>query len=122
MFNAFKLPKDTDEQRVVRSATIQEATKIAANIPLEVAETMLQVMDEIAYVAHYGNQNAITDATVAMMMARTCVLGALLNVKINLTSIKDKVYVDDISNSVNSIEAEAIKIEKELLDWIKTKF
>ena len=90
VFAAFKLPKETEEEKAERSRVIQDATKQAAMVPMEVAEEIASVMETIIYVAHKGNRNAVTDACVAMMTARTCVLGALLNVRINLTSIKDE--------------------------------
>ena len=103
VFAAFKLPKD--------------ATKQAAMVPMEVAEEIASVMETIIYVAHKGNRNAVTDACVAMMTARTCVLGALLNVRINLTSIKDEAFVKRMSEKADFLESEAIRIEKKLLDW-----
>lgn len=120
VFAAFKLPKETDEEKAHRSNVIQETTKEAALVPMSVAENTAAIMDTIAYVAHNGNQNAVTDATVAMMAARTCVLGALLNVKINLSSIKDEAFVKELSDKADRLEKEAIAKEQELLTWIKT--
>lgn len=120
VFAAFKLPKETDEEKAHRSNVIQETTKEAALVPMSVAENAAAIMDTIAYVAHNGNQNAVTDATVAMMAARTCVLGALLNVKINLSSIKDEAFVKELSDKADRLEKETIAKEQELLTWIKT--
>lgn len=120
VFAAFKLPKDTDEEKEERSRVIQDATKEAALVPMEVAEEVASVMETIIYVAHKGNQNAVTDACVAMMAARTCVLGALLNVRINLSSIKDEKFVDKLKTKADFLESEAIRIEQKLLDWVKT--
>lgn len=120
VFAAFKLPKETDEEKAHRSNVIQEATKEAALVPMSVAENAAAIMDTIAYVAHNGNQNAVTDATVAMMAARTCVLGALLNVRINLSSIKDEAFVKELSEKADRLEKEAIAKEQEILTWIKT--
>ena len=113
----FKLPKETEEEKAERSRVIQDATKQAAMVPMEVAEEIASVMETIIYVAHKGNRNAVTDACVAMMTARTCVLGALLNVRINLTSIKDEAFVRRMSEKADFLESEAIRIEKKLLDW-----
>lgn len=118
VFEAFKLPKDTDEEKTERAKEIQAATKMAAEIPMEVARKALDMMDIITMVAENGNQNAITDACVSMMTARTAVLGALLNVKINLTSIKDIEYVALMTQEANYLEQEAIAKEKELLDKV----
>lgn len=121
VFAAFKLPKETEEEKAVRSRVIQDATKEAALVPMQVAEEVSLVMETIIYVAHKGNQNAVTDACVAMMAARTCVLGALLNVRINLSSIKDEAFVKRMKEKADHMEAEAIRIEQKLLNWVKTQ-
>lgn len=118
VFEAFKLPKETDEEKALRSEEIQTATKIAAEIPMEVARKAFEMMDIIAQVAESGNQNAITDACVAIMTARTAVLGALLNVKINLSSIKDVEYVALMTQEANYLEKEAIQKESRLLEKV----
>lgn len=118
VFEAFKLPKETDEEKAMRSEEIQTATKIAAEIPMEVARKAFEMMDIIAQVAENGNQNAITDACVAIMTARTAVLGALLNVKINLSSIKDIEYVALMTQEANYLEKEAIQKESGLLEKV----
>lgn len=122
VFEAFKLPKDTEEQKAERSREIQDATKYAAEIPMEVARKAYAMMDFISRVAEEGNQNAITDACVAMMTARTAVLGAILNVKINLSSIKDEAYVNLLTAETERIERETIAKEQELLEKVKKIF
>lgn len=120
VFAAFKLPKETEEEKAERGRVVQEATKEAARVPMKVAEEIASVMETIIYVAHKGNRNAVTDACVAMMTARTCVLGALLNVRINLGSIQDPDFVRRMTEKCDLLEAEALRIEKKLLDWVKT--
>lgn len=120
VFAAFKLPKETEEEKAERTRAVQDATKQAAQIPMEVAEELALVMETIIYVAHKGNRNAVTDACVAMMAARSCVLGALLNVRINLSSISDETFVTRMTTRANHLESEAIRIEQKLLDWVKT--
>ena len=118
VFAAFKLPKETEEQIAERARAIEDATKEA--VPMQVAEEIASVMETVIYVAHKGNRNAVTDACVAMMTARTCVLGALLNVRINLASIKDEAFVKQMKVKADHLESEAIRIETKLLDWVKT--
>ena len=120
VFSAFQLPKETEEDKTIRAQRIEEATKIAAEVPLQVAQKACKIMDSIQLVATTGNQNAVTDACVAMMCARTAVLGALLNVRINLSSIKDAKYVEQLKNEAERLEKEAIEKETQLLEWIKT--
>ena len=81
VFAAFKMPKDTDEEKQVRSEVIQRETKYAAQVPMEVARAVYEVLPMIDTVAQKGNSNAVTDACVSMMCARTAILGALLNVR-----------------------------------------
>lgn len=118
VFACFKLPKSTDEEKAARSAAIQEATKEAALIPLEVARKALDMMPVIADIARLGNRNAVTDACVAMMSARSAVLGALLNVRINLSSLKDKEFVLQLQTEADRMEQTALQKEKELLDAV----
>lgn len=118
VFAAFKLPKDTEEEKAERSKQIQSATKTAAEVPMEVARKAFALMDFIARVAEEGNQNAVTDACVSMMAARTAVLGAILNVRINLSSIKDENYVKLLSEECKRLEREAINKEHELLSKV----
>lgn len=115
VFAAFKLPKETEEEKAVRSAQIQEMTKYAASVPMEVAQRVHSLLPLIEAVVAKGNQNAITDGCVAMMCARTAIIGALLNVRINLTSIKDEDFVKTHTEEANAIEADAIRREAEIL-------
>ena len=107
VFEAFQLPKVTEEEKAERSRQIQAATKIAAEVPMKVAQNAYILMDIIEKVAKEGNRNAVTDACVAMMCARTAVLGALLNVRINLSSIRDVAFVDKLTKEADRLEKEA---------------
>lgn len=118
VFACFKMPKATDEEKAARSTAIQEATKHAALVPMQVARNAYELMAIITDVARLGNRNAVTDACVALMSARTAVLGALLNVRINLGSIKDKVFADDLQREADILECQAREREKEVLDAI----
>jgi formiminotetrahydrofolate cyclodeaminase len=118
VFDAFRLPKETDEEKTERSNRIQAATRIAAEIPMEVARKAVYIMDIIAQVAANGNQNAVTDACVAMMTARTAAMAAILNVKINLSSIKDMEYAALMTREANYLENEAMSKEQELLSKV----
>ena len=118
VFACFKMPKATDEEKAARSAAIQEATKHAALVPMQVARNAYELMPIIADVARRGNRNAVTDACVAMMSARSAVLGALMNVRINLGSLKDKEFVAKLQAEADELERLACAQEKELLDEI----
>lgn len=115
VMDAFKLPKNTDEEKAARSAAIQENTKEAALVPLNVAKEAFNMMENIEKVVEKGNKNAVTDGAVAAMMARTAVLSALYNVKINLGSIKDADFVEKVSKEVNELETKVDEVEKSIL-------
>lgn len=119
-FNAYMeaiaLPKSTDEEKAVRKQAMQSALKIAAEVPLHVAITAANIMPMAALLVKKGNSNAVTDGLVAAMMTRTAVLGALLNVKINLGSIQDEAYVADMKEKIHQLEEEIIHSEAKILE------
>ena len=119
VFAAFQMPKETDEQKAARSAQIQEATKIAANVPMEVARRVYSLLSDIEEVVSNGNQNAVTDGCVALMSARNAIIGALFNVRINLTSIKDEQYVADMTAEADRLEREVIEREAKVIEYTK---
>lgn len=116
---AFKLPKDTDEAKKARSAAIQDATKGAALVPFKVGQKANELFALAEEVITKGNQNAITDGAVAAMNARAAVKGAFLNVKINLGSIKDGLFVEDLQKKMAEIENEVDAREQALLGKVK---
>lgn len=120
VMDAFKLPKETEEQKANRINQIQDATKQAALIPMEIAQRAYTLLDTIAHTTRNGNKNAVTDGCISMMTCRTAVLGALLNVRINLGSIKDTAFVDELANKCNTMEADALEKEHDLYEWVKT--
>lgn len=112
---ALKMPKDTEEQKAARRQAMQDGLKEAALVPLEVAKTAVKIFPVAKLVVEKGNPNAVTDGLVAAMMARSAVLGALLNVKINLGSIKDETFVADLAAQVKQLEETAVALEKQVL-------
>lgn len=115
---AFKMPKETEEQKKERSRVIQEGFKGAATVPLNVAKDAFALLPLAEKVVVKGNQNAITDGAVAAMSARTAVLSALYNVKINLGSIKDEEFVADLKKQVAELEAKVNDEEKAITDQV----
>jgi formiminotetrahydrofolate cyclodeaminase len=116
--SAYKLPKKTEEDRNRRDRAIQKGLKNAVMVPLSVAKDAQRLMELAARVVANGNKNAVTDGAVAVMMARTSVLAALYNVKINLLSITDKWFVKDVAKQIKHMEKHAQEREKEILSAI----
>lgn len=119
VFNAYKLPKESDEEKAIRSEAIQRGLTHAARVPLSVAERCVSIMPYIQEVAEKGNQNAITDACVAMMCARTGALGAILNCRINISSIKDADVAEELASKCDHLQQKAVAMEQELLNSVK---
>lgn len=113
--DALSLPKNTEEEKAIRRAALQNGLKKAAETPLQVAKCIAPIFPLIEKVIASGNPNAVTDALVAAMMARTGMLGALFNVKINLDGIRDEEYVQEMRTQVQSLEAAALAGEKHIL-------
>ena len=112
---ALTQPKETEEEKAARTEAMQNGLKAAVEVPLSVAKAACGILPYAETIVVKGNKTAVTDALVATMMARTAVLGAGFNVKINLESIKDQEYVDRIGKEVAELEKQAIEQEKKIL-------
>lgn len=97
---AFALPKETETQKAIRTAAIQEATKAATLVPLNLLELCVDAIKLVRVVAEKGNQNSISDAGVAAWMIRAGSEGAALNVKINLAGLQDIVFKEHIQKQM----------------------
>lgn len=113
--NCYKMPKATDAEKALRQAKIQEAAKMAAEIPLKIGEKSLAVLLLAAEAAELGNPAVITDAAVAALMARAAVRSAVYNVKINLNLINDRDYCSVVAGRITALEQEALAAEKNVL-------
>ncbi|WP_314984845.1 cyclodeaminase/cyclohydrolase family protein [uncultured Veillonella sp.] len=102
--NALGLSKNTDEEKAIRTAAIQQAYKDAAMVPFEIGELANQIFDLAELASQKGNQNLITDGIIAAINARAAVKAAFLNVRINLSGIKDENFVSDVSAKMQAIE------------------
>lgn len=115
IMEAFKLPKGTDEEKAARKAAIQAATKKAIEVPFEAMETAYKSMEVMKAMVEKGNPNSITDAGVGALCARTAVIGAHMNVRINAAGFNDKAFLEDILGRAAKIEKEAIALEAEII-------
>lgn len=117
VMKAFKMPKETDEEKQERSDAIQAGYKKALELPLDCAKEWKRVLELQDVFANYGNVNAITDVGVGALLAYTGLEGALLNVSINLNSIKD----DDYREEKTKEAEELLKVGKELREDLMSK-
>jgi len=112
---AYKLPKTTADEIALRNQKIQYAIKHAALVPLEVARDALAVIELADTAIHKGNKNAASDGAVAAMNARTAALAAIYNVKINLGSLEDERFVQELGREVTELQNRVVKLENEAL-------
>jgi formiminotetrahydrofolate cyclodeaminase len=119
VMDAYSMPKNNDEEKKVRRNAIQSSMKDAAVVPLEVARLSYTILGELGTIVKKGNRNAVTDALVATMLARTAVLGALYNVKINIMSIKDDEFVAKLQEEVEKLYSNTIDAETKILEETK---
>jgi len=121
IMNAFGLPKGSDEEKAARKKAIQEATKEAIEIPFAVMQNSYGSMEVIKAMAETGNPNSVSDAGVGALCARSAVMGAFLNVKINAAGYDDKNFVNDVITKGRDIESKTIVLENEILRIVNEK-
>ena len=116
---AFAMPKNTDEDKRLRSEAIQRATLFAAQVPLETMRCSYGVFEICRAMVADGNPNSVSDAGVGALAARAAVMGAGLNVKINAASLKDKTAASGLVAEAERLMAEADKAEKEIMAMVE---
>jgi glutamate formiminotransferase/formiminotetrahydrofolate cyclodeaminase len=121
IMDAFGLPKGSDAEKAARDSAIQEATKYAIEIPFRVMKLASSSFEIIRAMAEIGNPNSVSDAGVGALAARSAVMGAYLNVKINAGGLHDKQFVNSILEEGAAIEEDAIAQEAEILDVVNGK-
>lgn len=100
---AMKMPRATDEEKAARTAAMQKALKAATDVPMQVAEACVEVMDLCRPAAEKGNVNAVSDAGVAVLMAEAGLRSAALNILINLAWIKDEAFVAENTANLDAL-------------------
>ncbi|MFZ4704980.1 MAG: glutamate formimidoyltransferase [Bacteroidales bacterium] len=121
IMDALGLPKGSDDEKKARTAAIQDATRYAIEVPYKVMQKSFESMAIIRAMAETGNPNSVSDAGVGALAARSAVLGAYLNVKINTSGLNDKVFVEDILSKGAELEQQAIRQEQEILAIVNAK-
>lgn len=121
ILSAFGLPKTTEEEKAARKKAIQEATKVAIDVPFRIMKTAYESLPIIKSMVVTGNPNSMTDAGVGALCARSAVIGAFMNVRINATGYDDKGYVAEIIRQGHEIESGTKALETEIINYIDGK-
>ena len=121
IIDGFRMPKSNEQEIAARKQAIEEATKYATEIPFKVMETSYKSMEVMKEMAEKGLQNSLSDAGVGILCARTAVVGAYFNVRINAKDIKDRKYAENIIEEAKAVYDAAIALEQEVIAYIDTK-
>jgi formiminotetrahydrofolate cyclodeaminase len=112
---AYRLPKETAEEKAARRKAVQDGLVVAADVPLEICRVAVEVCRLAKVAAELGNANAVTDAGIGALLGEAAAVGAALNVRINLGSIEDAEYVQRTSAEIEAILGEAAALRAEVL-------
>ena len=121
IMDVFAMPKNTPEEKAARAAAMQVATLYATEVPLRTMKAAYKAFDVVRAMAEEGNPNSVSDAGVGALAARSAVMGACLNVKINAAGLKDRETAEKLVNEANEIQALAQQAEKEILEIVESK-
>jgi formiminotetrahydrofolate cyclodeaminase len=115
---ATRLPKSTDEEKAYRRAMMQEAMKEAATTPMQLADAAMEMLDTLSAVVKEGNAHVLSDAEVAILLARACIDACMVNVRVNLTAIRDQEFTGSLAGQMQKIELRADQRVQALKDAI----
>lgn len=118
---AFKLPKNTEEEKKERENIINTGYNRALQVPLEVAKKAFEMFTYIETAAEDGNKNAVSDAGVAALLLQTAIEGAVLNVKINLTALKDETYIKSIEKECEELISKGNNFKNNILKIVNSR-
>ncbi|MDE5842383.1 MAG: glutamate formimidoyltransferase [Muribaculaceae bacterium] len=121
IMDVFAMPKKTDEEKAARAQAMEDATLYATQVPLRTMETAFKVFPLLRKMVDDGNQSSITDAGVGTLAVRAAIRGAFLNVKINAAGLKDRAKAEELIARGAEIEAEAARLESEILADVNAK-
>ena len=116
---AYRLPKTTEEEHRQRAAAIQAAFLNATEVPLQVAEAAMRVLDLAGTAVRRGNPDMRTDAGVGVLLARSAGLGALMNAKINLAELKDRDTAGQMRERIERLWQNIVRTESDILDSLE---
>lgn len=121
IMDAFGMPKGTETEKTARTAAIQEATKYAIEVPFRTLQKAYESLEIINAMVETGNPNSVTDAGVGALCARTAVIGAYLNMKVNGSTLKDKTFLGEIMKKAEDILEKTKIVEEKILATVNKK-
>lgn len=119
---ARRLPKDTDEQKAVRSERIAQANRRAAEVPMRTAQVAVRLLQALPELVEKGNPNAASDVGAAALLLDACAEGALLNVGINLSGIEDAALVAELQKETAVLQEESGRLRSQVVALVRKRF
>lgn len=121
IMDVFGMPKGTDEEKEARAIAMEAATLYATQVPLRTMKAAYKAFDVVRAMTEEGNPNSVSDAGVGALAARSAVMGACLNVKINAAGLKDRATAEALVAEANEIQALAQNAEREIIAIVEEK-
>lgn len=121
VMQAFKLPKETDNEKLQRKKAILNGTKESIKVPLQVAQISLKALEVSQDLRDYGNMNSITDFGVGLNSIYNGLIGAIYNVKINLPGLDSQQDIDNLLNTCRELEDKGLVIKENLINIVESK-
>ena len=121
IMDVFAMPKSTDEEKAARAEAMEVATLYATQVPLRTMKAAFKAFDVVRAMAEEGNPNSVSDAGVGALAARSAVMGACLNVKINAAGLKDRAVAEALVAEAEEIQRQAQEAEREILAVVESK-
>ena len=121
IMDVFGMPKGTEEEKAARAEAMEVATLYATQVPLRTMKAAYKAFDVVRAMAEEGNPNSVSDAGVGALAARSAVMGACLNVKINAAGLKDRAMAEALVKEAEEIQTAAQKAEVEILAVVESK-
>jgi formiminotetrahydrofolate cyclodeaminase len=118
LMKAWKLPSNTEEEKLIRQKEIEKASRKAAEVPRAVAEASLKILDYSKIIAKKGNKKLISDVLCGAVFAHSSLIASIYNVKINLKSIKDEDYIKKMLSKFENMEQKADEFLKEIREIV----
>ena len=115
----FRMPKETDQEKTARREAIQSAAKNATLVPLTICQKLVELMAQANRLSRFGNKMAISDVGVGAYICEAAMRACMLSVDINLPTIKDQDFVNDVLNQRARLFAEAEDQKIKALTYVK---
>lgn len=112
----YKMPKETEEDKKLKEATMEKCTLEAMNVPLNLARLSIKFYDNIYFAVKYGNKNLVSDAKIAAIMLNACIESSIVNVEVNLNFLKNKEVIEKVKKDIEELNIINNSLKKDIMN------